>query len=92
MSEKTKPEPRFADHKLYGRGQILTVRELDSGGDIFVAEVKFEDVTRTIRLLPEYWRSSILSLIPKPEKRAPVKRKSVRAMRVKELGVQAGAA
>jgi len=80
---KVKPAPRIADHIRFGPGEILSVRELDSGGGVSVAEVRFEDATRTIRLLPEYWRSGILSLIPKPEKKSPVQRKSGR---VKEAG------
>ena len=77
MKKKAKPKARYADHKLYGPGEILSVRELDAGGGVFVADVKFEDATRTIRLLPEYWRSGILRLIPKRKRKALAKPSSV---------------
>jgi len=89
MTKKTKPDPRLADHKLYGPGQILCVRELDSGGGVYVAEVKFEDATRLIRLLAQYWHSDIVSLIAKPKKKAPAKSSLVKE---EDLTAQVGAA
>ena len=77
MPLKPKPVLRIADHIWFGPGQILSVRELDAGGGVFVADVKFEDATRTIRLLPEYWRSGILRLIPKRKRKALAKPSSV---------------
>lgn len=68
MPSKSKPQ-HFADHVRYGRGEILSVRELDSGGGIYVAVVRFADGTeRCIRLSQEYWTSSIADLSPTPPK------------------------
>ena len=64
--KKAKPQPRLADHRLYGRGEVLAVRELDNGGGVFVADIKFGDSERTIRLAQEYWQTSIADLVPTP--------------------------
>ncbi|HKT87950.1 MAG TPA: hypothetical protein VJQ59_05915 [Candidatus Sulfotelmatobacter sp.] len=63
MARSEKSQPHFADHVRYGRGEVLSVRELDSGGGIYVAVVRFADGTeRCIRLSPEYWHSPIADL------------------------------
>jgi hypothetical protein len=65
-----KREVQYAEHVRYGRGEIIEVRELDSGG--FVAVVRFPDESeKTLRLDPRYWTSDITSLKPAaPAKRA----------------------
>ncbi len=78
MTRKPKPEPQFADHVHYGRGQILSTRELESG---HVAEVRFEDGSkRLIRLDPVYWTSDITALLPSaPKKKQTTERKPASA-------------
>lgn len=68
------------DHKLYGTGTILAVRQLDSGAP--VADVKFADgTTRCIRLSQEYWTSDVSDLTPTPPKVKRVRKpKSAPAM------------
>jgi hypothetical protein len=62
-----------AHHILYGVGEVLSVRALDSGG--LVADMKFPGGSdRTIRLLPQYWLTPIAGLMPT----APAKPKRVR--------------
>ena len=62
-----KPQPQYAEHIHYGRGEIRAVRELDKGG--FVADVQFADGSeRTIQLAPQYWKSSVADLLPTPIK------------------------
>lgn len=69
MPRKPNLQPHFADHVRYGRGEVLSVRELDSGGGILVAVVRFADGSeRSIRLSQEYWTSSIADLTPTPPK------------------------
>src|SRR5437899_3018296 len=62
-----KPKPLSAEHVRYGVGQVLSVRELDNAGGVFVADVKFADGTqRTIRLAPQFWVGDISNLISSP--------------------------
>jgi hypothetical protein len=71
-----KPKLRHAEHVRYGSGDVLAVRQLDSAGHVLVADVRFEDGSeRTIRLLPEYWSSSIADLYPTPVKANRVRKK-----------------
>lgn len=60
-----KPEPRYAVHKIFGRGEVLSVRSLDGGA--LIADMRFEDGSeRTMRLAPQYWTSGISDLLPTP--------------------------
>lgn len=88
--KKPTPQPHFADHVRYGRGEVLSVRELDSGGGILAAVVRFADGSeRCIRLSQEYWTSSIADLAPTPPKPPKRVRKKVAAVKTEPTEVAA---
>ena len=87
MTRTPKPEPRYADHAVYGRVQILAVLPVDRG--VFVADVKcFDGTRRTILLDPRYWVSDIASLVPTGDR----KRMKPRPRSVRVEGAKAGVA
>ena len=69
-----KPAPRSIEHKVFGRGVLRSVRQVDSG--TYVAEVEFGDgATRVICLDQPFWLTDISDLLaapPKPSRRNPV--------------------
>ncbi len=63
-----KPASRYAEHVRYGRGEVVAVRQLDSGG--FVADMKFGDGTeRTLLIAAQFWPSGVPSLPPAAPKK-----------------------
>lgn len=65
--EPAKPRLRYIEHTIFGRGELVGIRQSDGGQ--FVATVRFNDGTeRTLQLRQQFWTTDVARLIPAPLK------------------------